>query len=116
MSVPQESRNRTPNLQKEQTVTTEPTADERYLRTVLDAIPLPVLVVDDDVRILDANREALRLLGDEPEIILRRRGGEVLHCIYAQQALDGCGTSDVCPDCTIRRAVNSAHLGKGVAR
>ena len=54
------------------------------LRSVLDAMPSAVLVVDEDVRIIDANRAALTLIGssrDGSRDLLR--AGEALHCLHA---------------------------------
>lgn len=89
---------------------------ETTLRTCLDAIPALVFVVDADVRILDYNRAASSILGPSPEVFLRKRGGDVLHCIYAQSAPDACGRTDFCPDCVIRNAVASAMSSAKVHR
>lgn len=92
--------------------------DERadFLRAVLNAIPSPVLVVDDDVRILDFNLAAARLLGENRSIVLRRKSGEVLHCVHAEETPGGCGAAPECGDCAIRNSVREAHDGKHVCR
>jgi hypothetical protein len=86
------------------------------LRAVLDAIPSYVFVVDEDVRIWEYNTAAGRLLGSEHREILRRRGGDILHCLHATEAAKGCGHSEICKTCVIRHSVNQAFAGKSVVR
>jgi nitrogen fixation/metabolism regulation signal transduction histidine kinase len=92
--------------------------DERadFLRAVLDAIPSPVLIVDDDIRILDFNLAAAQLLGEAGSIVLKRRGGEALHCIHSAETPGGCGSAPACGDCAIRNSVREAYDGKRVCR
>jgi PAS domain-containing protein len=52
-------------------------------RTILNAIPSPVFIVDDDVRIADLNGIASTMSGQEKETVLKRRGGEALHCLHS---------------------------------
>jgi PAS domain-containing protein len=87
-----------------------------YYRSLLDAVPLPVLVVDADVRIADANAAAARLLAVEPAEILRKRGGEALHCIHATDVPEGCGQGPACSDCVIRGSVTASFTGDAVVR
>lgn len=86
---------------------------DAMLRTVLDAMPSAVLVVDADVRILDANRAAQALMGSSrrpsPEPL---RAGEALHCLHAYEHPDGCGRSADCGSCVIRGAVHDALSGR----
>jgi len=78
----------------------------QYLRTIFDAIPLPTLVVDEDVRIKEFNAAAAPLLGAKPEQTLQLRGGDALHCIYSEPY--GCGQNEPCKHCVIRNSVNLA--------
>jgi len=39
--------------------------DEKYLRAILDAFPVPVLIVDKGLTIHDANHASKKLLGDD---------------------------------------------------
>ena len=87
-----------------------------YYRALLDAVPIPVLVVDADVRIADANAAAARLLAVDPAEILRKRGGEALHCIHAADVPEGCGRGPACSDCVIRGSVNASFAGGTVSR
>ncbi len=87
-----------------------------FLRALLNAIPSPILVVDQDVRILDYNQAAAELVGEEPTVVLSKRGGDALHCINALEAPGGCGTGPACGGCTIRNSVRQAYEGKRVCR
>jgi PAS domain-containing protein len=87
-----------------------------YLKTILDAIPLPVLVADHETRIVDANRAALAWIGEEPDFALRRLCGEMLHCLHALRASDGCGTTEFCSDCVIRKSIDATRQGKATTR
>jgi len=89
---------------------------KNFCNAVVEAIPLPVLVVNADVQILYYNSAASVLLGSEPEVVIRRRAGEVLHCIHSTEALEGCGYSPFCTDCIIRDSVNQSFKGQKVSR
>ena len=86
----------------------------QHWQAIFDALPLPTFIVDEDVRILSFNAEAEKLLGIAPKSSLRRRGGEVLHCIYAETA--GCGKSKLCNNCLIRNSIKDAVHGLNTRR
>jgi len=86
------------------------------LARAFDAIPSPVFVVDEDVRILEYNTAAAALLTAEKPDVLKLRGGEVLHCIHHYDEEDGCGQAEACTDCVIRDAVTKACQGGSVVR
>jgi hypothetical protein len=72
---------------------------------VLNAIPVPIFIVDDDVRILDSNPAALRAFSLSKEAIHLRRGGEVLGCMHSFTVPEGCGRAPACKNCVIRNSV-----------
>jgi len=90
--------------------------DKTLYRTILNAIPSPVFIVDEDVRIIDQNEAAAAMSGQEKELVLRRRGGEVLHCIHSTEVAEGCGRAPVCKSCVIRNAVKACVAGQKVSR
>ena len=94
----------------------EHAAPDRYYKTLLDAIPIPIFVVDEDVRILDYNSAASALLVDSRSIVLRKRSGEGLHCIHSMDSPGGCGHGPHCSTCVIRNSVNESLNGKRVFR
>ena len=83
---------------------------------LFDAMPMPVFVVDEDVRILECNAAAVRLFGPDKQAIIKRRGGEALHCVHAKEVPEGCGRAPACPDCPVRKAVQAASRGRRVTR
>ena len=91
-------------------------SDNLFYRKLLDAFPIPVLVMDEDVRIRDLNEAALRLCGDEKTAVLRRRGGEILHCLHSKDVAEGCGRGPECRHCVIRNSVTKCLDGQVVSR
>jgi nitrogen fixation/metabolism regulation signal transduction histidine kinase len=85
-----------------------------YLRTVLDAIPFMVLVVDADMKIHYANLAAVHLLGNEYDPGSKHHCGEAFRCIHAIEAIGGCGTSPFCRECVCRKSAEIA-LGNATA-
>jgi len=81
-------------------------------RTILDALPSPIFLVDEDGRILDFNAAAGVQLGDGRESALHKRGGEALHCLNARESTGGCGRAPVCKDCVVRNSVGEAYRGE----
>lgn len=90
--------------------------ERTLLRAVFDALPSLVFVVDQDVRIQEYNAAAAELLMAGRDAVLRRRAGDILHCIHADETLDGCGRSASCKNCIVRNSVNLAFAGKRVVR
>ena len=86
------------------------------LAAVLDAIPSPLLVVDADVQIIGFNLAASTMLSQSPELIIRRRAGEVLHCLHAAETPAGCGRAGPCKDCPVRNSVTASFHGQRVVR
>lgn len=86
----------------------------QYSRAIFDAIPVPTLIVDEDVRICDFNTAAEALLGSSPASGLHQRGGEVLGCLHAEAS--GCGKGEQCKDCVVRNGVRKALAGGAVYR
>ena len=87
-----------------------------FHKTVLDAIPSPVFVVQQDVRIVDFNTAASKILADDREVIIRKRAGEVLHCLHSKDVPEGCGRAPHCKDCIIRNSVEESLKGQKVTR
>jgi PAS domain-containing protein len=86
------------------------------LRKIFDAIPSMVFVVDEDVNIHEYNKAAADFLQLERSAVLKRRGGEMLHCIHSKEATEGCGHATFCEDCVIRNSVKKASEGNHIVR
>jgi PAS domain-containing protein len=71
----------------------------------LETLGAPVLLVDADVSVREANSRALALLGKKRSELSGRRGGEVIECGNSRLP-GGCGQQDRCrTGCVIRRSV-----------
>ncbi|MCX6903208.1 MAG: hypothetical protein NTW03_06970 [Verrucomicrobia bacterium] len=66
--------------------------------------------------IVHTNRAATRLLGDAPELILKRLGGDALQCFHAVNSSQGCGSATGCAECVMRKGVELARGGTGISR
>ena len=94
----------------------ETLALDGYFRILFDAVPSPVLIVDDDVRILDYNIAGAGLLGQDRRLQYMKRSGDALHCIHSYESPEGCGRSTYCSDCIIRNSVSEALRDGKVCR
>ena len=72
----------------------------------LDALGVPVLVVDQDVRVLGASRQAAERLGKSIATLLALKGGDVIECVNAPV---GCGKTIHCRSCAIRNTVRTTY-------
>jgi PAS domain-containing protein len=90
--------------------------ERTLLRTVFDALPSLIFVVDHEVRIQEYNAAAADVLEAGRETILRQRAGDILHCIHSSETPEGCGHSSFCRDCIIRNSVFRAFQGKRIIR
>jgi PAS domain-containing protein len=94
---------------------------DTFLRAVLDAVPSMVFIVDKDLTVLDANEAAHRTLGGNPQVVLKRLCGEVLHCLNVGLGKAGagpkrCGTTEFCDSCVLRQSSKDAQSGVTVER
>jgi hypothetical protein len=83
-----------------------------HSRTLLDAVPLPIFLVDEDVRILDFNPAAGKLMNQDRQVVLSKRGGDALHCLHSRDAQEGCGQGPYCADCVLRSGVSRSLHNK----
>lgn len=87
-----------------------------YYLSILNALPMPVFVLDSDVRVVDINQAALNFFGLQKEPALMQRGGDVLHCLYSKDVPAGCGRGPECDNCIVRNTVLTSLGGKTVTR
>jgi hypothetical protein len=93
---------------------TSPTFE--YLQAVFDALPQPIFIVDDDLRVEAMNLAAQPLVGQAPSLIYRQRGGEALQCVHRNDHPGGCGRGESCRTCAVRQSVNAAFRKNRVIR
>lgn len=96
-----------------------PTSDalpSEAVQSVLDAMPLPILIVDNDLHVLGHNAAAKGLLGAEVDAVRGQRGGRLLNCINVASSAARCGHTPACPRCQLRGALNAAISGERLVR
>jgi hypothetical protein len=82
----------------------------------LQRFDFPVLMVEQDVRLVALNRPASDLLGRPAEALVGLLGGEALECSHSRLP-EGCGRTVHCSTCAIRNAVTATHrTGKPSSR
>jgi PAS domain-containing protein len=89
---------------------------ETLLRTMLDAFPSVVFVLDKNLEIIDYNKASESLAGKNKDLILQKLCGEILGCIHERESKDGCGTTQFCMECGVRNSAMEAWEGSKVVR
>lgn len=79
--------------------------NEEELATILASVPVMLLVVDEERRIVQVNEEAARFAGLHQEEMVGRRAGEALRCFHSLEDPRGCGFGSQCQDCLTRLTV-----------
>jgi len=74
---------------------------------LFDAMPMPVFVVDNDVRILECNAAAARWFGPDKQSVLKLRAGK--YCIACMQRKRGRGVATR-PPVPIARCAKPSRL------
>jgi len=73
---------------------------DEYIPSILNAIPLIAMILNQYRQIIYGNTLLLQMLGlDDKEDFIGARPGEVFHCIHAHQSEDGCGFGEDCRFC-----------------
>lgn len=88
--------------------------EKGFLRSLFDALPCMLFIVDNDVRVAHMNKSAYAAVGQAPGEYISARGGDILRCVHAVDAPEGCGGSPHCRECIIRNSVKSAYAGNAV--
>jgi len=85
-------------------------------QSALDAVPLLIFVVDEDMRMMAFNPASTSMVGHLPDTVFRRRGGEVLNCVHHTDSAEGCGHGPTCGECVLRNSVMAAVQGQRITR
>ena len=83
-------------------------ADSSSLASFLDAMKLPVLLLDPNAAVLTANAAARSTLGRDLPRLQGELAGDVIQCEHAALP-GGCGKQLHCVACQIRSSVTSTH-------
>ena len=90
--------------------------NEKLLIPTLDALPEIMLVLNEQRQIVHLNMALCKALGigrEAEKDICGMRPGELLKCVHADGAPNGCGTSEFCRECGAVNAILECQL-KGV--
>lgn len=74
------------------------------IKTLLDKIQVPVLLVDKKGIVQTANKIGLENLQKPLKDVEQHLGGVVMNCIFSELP-EGCGNTEHCSGCTIRNSV-----------
>jgi len=84
-----------------------------YLEELLNAFPMPAVILNECREIVAANQRFCEFLNREQDEILGMRPGEALDCIHWQEGHCGCGTSRFCETCGAAQAILRSQRQNG---
>lgn len=87
------------------TITVEDTKRKVDLETVIENLPVAIIVFDGERRILLANKTAVTYAGKTKQEFFGLHGGEAFGCVNSDLVPEGCGFSPVCEFCKVRNTV-----------
>lgn len=90
--------------------------NKSFLKTLFDAIPCAILILDGNRRIHAANSFFLKEYGGPERQALMKRVGNVIQCVNALKTDEGCGFSEECSSCAIRNTALKAVAGDRIER
>jgi len=76
-----------------------------YIKTLIDAMPFVVILLNSHRQVVAANEKLCLLLGVGIENALGFRPGELVDCIHAGNGPNGCGTDNHCRVCGAVNAI-----------
>ena len=86
---------------------------QEMLVTVLDAVPITMVVLNGHHQIVGVNTLTKSQFGDNVWAVMGKRPGEALHCAYASLGPGGCGTGKACATCgAVKTIVHSIETGE----
>jgi signal transduction histidine kinase/DNA-binding response OmpR family regulator len=81
---------------------------QKQLETIFDAVPIGMLLVDEDLIVRRANEAIRQMVKRDYLEILNLRIGQALKCINSTCSEKGCGHSQACQTCPLVKAIESA--------
>ncbi len=89
--------------------------NETELQAIYDNVPIAIILLDSDRRIIKANKKALADNNFTKGEIADFRSGDIMRCIHASDSPHGCGYGDACTECVIRNTVKETFdFGKNL--
>ncbi|MCE1247738.1 MAG: HAMP domain-containing histidine kinase [Firmicutes bacterium] len=87
--------------------------DLSIMRIILDAVPLPFVILNNNRQIVFTNQHFLTFISKiDEDAVVGLRVGEALNCARSQIMAGGCGTSEYCSVCGAVSAILTAQSGK----
>lgn len=80
-------------------------SSQPFLLQMMDCFPEPVVVMNQERQIVQANNKMATLLGKPRNQLVGLRMGEAVSCMYGSKSESGCGTSRFCQVCGAVRAI-----------
>ena len=75
------------------------------LVTAFDAVPITLVILNEQRQIIGANSSTKEQFGDSALTVLGKRPGEAFNCKYAPMGPGGCGTGKACATCGAVRTI-----------
>lgn len=92
---------------------TEKLLHNEMLITAFDAVPITLVILNENRQIIGANSLTKEQFGDSALTVLGKRPGEAFSCKYAATAPNGCGTGKACVTCgAVRTILDSIETGQ----
>jgi len=86
---------------------------EKEFSAIFSSVPLIIFVVDEEIRVIKANRSALTFAGRKETTITGLRTGEAIRCLNYMENDQGCGFGQACQNCQVRMTIeNTFKTGK----
>jgi sigma-54 dependent transcriptional regulator, acetoin dehydrogenase operon transcriptional activator AcoR len=98
------------------TSVTELLNQNSFLKNLFDSMPCGLMVLDKERRIQAINNILERTFGICVSAVMMQKGGDALRCIHALSSKKGCGSSDECGQCMIRKTAMEAVGGSRIER
>ena len=90
--------------------------EESFLKSLFQAIPCGVFVVDTDLKVQAVNKVMEQGIGVVGTDLINSSTGKVLRCVNESTSAKGCGHSDACQSCMIRKTALEALSGNRIYR
>jgi hypothetical protein len=81
----------------------------KTLEGFINRFSFPILVVNNDAALIEANRAARVIHGRKLELVKGVRAGDIIECAHSFEK-GGCGRTIHCRACTIRNSVKQTFL------
>jgi len=81
--------------------------ERENLHAVFESSPVGMMVLDETTNIVMANAALVNLAGGSQADILQHRPGNALRCSHSSKDPRGCGYSEDCPLCDVRRGIEN---------